>query len=84
MIPSLGEKYDIGIETISKPREEYQSEAYSELNLPVAPAIMLGAEVLVEKSDISDEKLESAICQHLGLPSPKLGKKGILSRLLNR
>ena len=84
IIPGLGEKYDIEIETISKPRDEYQSEAYSKLNLPVAPAIMVGETVLVEKSDIANEKLESAICESLGLPPPKPKKKGILSRLLNK
>ena len=83
-MPRLGEKYDIEIETISKPREEYTSEEYAKLNLPVAPAIMVDREVLVEKSDISDEKLESVICKHLGLPTPKPRKKSILSRLFSR
>ena len=84
MIPGLGEKYDIEIESISKPREEYQTDEYSRLGLPVAPAIMLGEEVVVEKSDISEESLESIICKHLGLPSPGGEKKGILGRLLKK
>jgi len=42
---------------------------------------MVGEEIVVEGSDVSDEKLESAICKYLGLPSPKPKKKGILSRL---
>ena len=46
---------------ISKPREEYVGEAYSKLGLPIAPAIMIGEKVLVEKSDITEEKLELAI-----------------------
>ena len=83
-MPRLGEKYDIEIETISRPREEYTSEAYAKLNLPVAPAIMVDEEVLVEKSDISNEKLESVICKHLGLPTPTPEKKGILGRLFSR
>ena len=49
MIPGLGEKYGITVEVISKPREEYAGEAYSKLGLPVAPAIMIGEQVLVEK-----------------------------------
>ena len=81
---SLGQKYDIGIEMISKPREEYSSEEYTKLDLPVAPAIMVGDEIVVEKSDISEQKLESAICNHLGHPPPEPQKKGVLGRLLNR
>lgn len=81
MIPGLGEKYDITVEVISKPREEYASEAYSRLSLPVAPAIMVGEEMVVEKSDVAEEKLEAVICRHLGLPVPELQKEGILARL---
>jgi hypothetical protein len=81
---SLGEKYDVGIEIISKPRKEYSSEEYAKMDLPVAPAIMLGEEIVVEKSDISEEKLESVICKHLGLPPPEPLKKGLLGRLLKK
>lgn len=66
MIPGLGEKYGIEVEVISKPREEYASEAYSKLGLPVAPAIMIGEEVLVEKADISMDALGSAIQKQTG------------------
>ncbi len=83
-MPRLGETYDIEIEIISKPREEYMTDEYFELDLPVAPAVMVGEEIVVEGSDISDEDLEGAICNHLGLPPPEPKKKGILSRLLNR
>jgi hypothetical protein len=83
-MPRLGEKYDIEIETISKPRAEYTTEKYLELGLPKAPAIMVEDEILVEGSDISEDKLEEIICKHLGLPSPAPQKKGILSRFLNR
>ena len=44
---------------------------------------MVGEEILVEGSDISDEDLEAAICNHLGLPPPEPKKNGILGRLLN-
>ncbi|MBW1788894.1 MAG: hypothetical protein JRK53_20145 [Deltaproteobacteria bacterium] len=84
MMPRLGEKYDIKIETISKPRPEYMTDEYFELDLPVAPAVMVGDEVVVEGSDISDEKLEAIICNQLGLPPPEPEKKGILGRVLRR
>ena len=81
-MPRLGEKYDIEIETMSKPREEYNTDEYSELDLPVAPAVMVGEDIVIEGSDVSDEKLESVICNHLGLPPPEPEKKGALSRIL--
>jgi hypothetical protein len=45
---------------------------------------MVGDEIVVEGSDVSQEKLESAICRHLGLPEPVIAKKGITRRLFNR
>ncbi len=83
-MPSLVEKYDIEMETISKPREEYGTDEYVKLGLPVAPSIMVGEEVVVERSDISQESLESIICKNLDLPPPEQQKKGILGRLLNK
>lgn len=80
MIPRLGKKYDIEIETISKPKQEYLTDAYFELDLPVAPAVMVGEEIVVEGSDVSEEKLEAVICNQLGLPLPEPEKKGILAR----
>ena len=84
MMPGLGAKYDIEIETISKPIAEYSTDEYFELDLPVAPAVMVGEEIVVEGSDVSDEKLESVICKHLGLPPPEPQKKGLLGRLMDR
>ena len=81
MMPRLGQKYEIGIETISKPTAEYLTDEYFELDLPVAPAVMVGDEILVEGTDIAEEKLEAVICQHLGLPPPESQKKGVLGRL---
>ncbi len=80
----LGEKYDIEIETTSKPRAEFKTNAYLELGLPKAPAIMVGDEILIEGSGISEEKLEAIICQHLGLPSPEPQKRGIFGRILKK
>ncbi len=77
MIPGLGEKYKIEIETIAKPIDEYMTDEYFELDLPVAPAVMVGDEIVVEGTDVSDQDLEEVICRHLGLPKPKPRKKGI-------
>ena len=67
MIPGLGEKYGITVEVISKPREEYAGESYPKLDLPIAPAIMIGEQVLVQKSDVTEEMLELAIQRELGI-----------------
>lgn len=61
MVPRLGEKHRMRIEVISKSREEYTSAAYAELGLPLAPAIMIEEEIVVEKADISEDDLEAAI-----------------------
>ncbi len=84
MMLSLGEKYDIEIESISKPPAEYNTDEYFELDLPVAPAIMIGEEILIEGTDISDEKVETAICKQLGITPPDPKKKGLLGRLLKK
>ena len=77
MMPGLGEKYEIKIETVSKPKADYLTDEYFDLDLPVAPAVMIEDEILVEGSDISQLKLESAICRHLGLLEPEETKKGL-------
>jgi hypothetical protein len=61
MMPRLGAKYDIDIETIEKPKDEYMTDEYFDLDLPVAPAVMIGAEIIVEGTDIRKRKLEAAI-----------------------
>jgi hypothetical protein len=80
-MPRLGQKYKIDIETISKPKAEYQTDEYFELDLPVAPAVMVGEEIVVEGTDVAEEKLEAAICHHLGLPLPESQEKGVLGRI---
>ena len=82
MIPGLGEKYEIQIETIAKPKDEYMTDEYFELDLPVAPAVMVGDEIVVEGTDVSQVDLEKAICQQLGLPEPKPRKKGLFGRTI--
>lgn len=81
-MPRLGSKYAVEIEVVSKPKAEYQTDEYFELDLPAAPAVMVGEEVAVEGSDLSEARLEACICRHLGLPEPE--QKGLLGRLLNR
>ena len=60
-MPRLGAKYNIEMVTIEKPNDEYMTDEYFELDLPVAPAIMVGDEIFVEGTDIAKRKLEAAI-----------------------
>jgi len=84
-MPRLGSKYEIEIEVISKPRAEYNTDEYFALDLPAAPAVMVGDEILAEGKDIDDHTLEAAICRHLGLPEPAPEvKKGMLGKLFGR
>lgn len=81
-MPRLGEKYEVEIEVTSKPPAEYNTDEYFELDLPVAPAVMVGEEILVEGTDVDEHELEKAICRQLGLPEPEPpAKKGLLSKL---
>lgn len=84
MLPRLGGAYDIEVEIISRPVREYQTDEWFALDLPAAPAIMVGDEIAVEGSDIAEDALAACICRHLGLPAPEPGKKGLLRRLLGR
>jgi hypothetical protein len=84
MVPRLGQKYEIEVEILSKPIAEYNTDDYFELELPVAPAIMVDDEILVEGSDVSEEKLENAIRAKLGLEPVVTEKKGVLGRLFGR
>jgi hypothetical protein len=81
MMPRLGDTYDIDIEVTSKPIAAYQTDEYFELDLPTAPAVMVGEEIVVEGKDVSDADLEAVICRHLGLPAPEPAQKGWLARL---
>jgi hypothetical protein len=60
----MGTKYDVKIEIISKPKAEYQTAAYFELALPVAPAIMMEDDIAVEGGNVSQHEVESCICRH--------------------
>jgi hypothetical protein len=82
MMPRLGATYPIEIEVVSKPKAEYQTDEYFALDLPVAPAVMVGDEIVTEGADIAEADLEAAIRRQLGLPEPPPEKKkGLLGRL---
>ncbi|ACU90029.1 hypothetical protein Dbac_1940 [Desulfomicrobium baculatum DSM 4028] len=70
MLPRLGANYEIELEVTSQPRAAYQTDEYFELELPLAPAVMVGDEVATEGSDIAEDKLEACIRRHLGLSDP--------------
>ncbi len=67
MMPRLGKKFQIDIETIEKPIDDYMTDEYFELDQPVAPAVMVGDEIVVEGTDVSKSKLEKIIERHLRL-----------------
>ena len=64
-MPRLGEKYEIDLETVSKSREEYQSNAYRATGLPAAPAVMVENELAAQGPEISAAKIEAVIRRHL-------------------
>jgi hypothetical protein len=84
MMPRLGQKYELEVEVLSKPIAEYNTDEYFELELPVAPAIMVDDLIVVEGSDVSEEKLENAIRAKLGLEAIVIEKKGVLGRFFGR
>lgn len=74
MIPRLGKNYGVNVEAISKPRSEYQDEAYKKLGLPAAPAIMVDDEQVVQGRDIEEGEVETVIRRHLGLTDIRQSK----------
>ena len=69
-MPRLGSEDEIDIEVTSKPKGDYLTDEYFALDLPVAPAIMVGEEIITEGKDVEDYKVEATICRQLGLPKP--------------
>ena len=67
MLPRLGAKYPIAIETTTKTRDEYRSDEYFALDLPLAPAVTVNGEIITEGADVEEEVLETAIRRHCGL-----------------
>ena len=85
MMPRLGGKYEIDIEVHSRPKAEYLTDDYFALDLPVAPAIMVGAAIVTEGKDVDEYAVEAEICRQLSLTEPEPeGGKGILGRLFGR
>lgn len=84
MIPVLGHKYEIHVEVTSKPKADYMSDEYFELDLPVAPAVMVGDEIVVEGSDIGQFEIETEICKQLNLPPPEPESKSLLKKLFGK
>lgn len=78
----LGTLYPVTIEVTAKPKAEYETDEYFALDLPVAPAIMVGEEIVVEGADITDHEVEVVICRQLDLPPPQ--ERGLLRRLLKK
>lgn len=68
MASRLGAKYPIEIETTSKPVEEYLTDDWEETELPCAPAILIGDELVAEGSDITEEKVVAEIRKQLKMP----------------
>ena len=81
-MPRLGKKYFVEIDVTSKPQSEYLTDEYFTLDLPVAPAVMIGDEIIVEGTDVDPYILETAICKQLELPIPDpKPKKGLFKKL---
>jgi hypothetical protein len=81
MASRLGAEYPLDIETVSKPLAEYRTDEWEDTELPCAPAIMIGEEVVAEGSDVSEEAVVSEIRKQLGMLPLEPEKKGILGRL---
>jgi hypothetical protein len=56
------------------------TDEYFELDLPMAPAVMVGDEIVVEGDDVSEVDLEKVICRHLDLPEPEPQKNGFFGK----
>ena len=84
MLSRLDTKYDAEFEVISHPRDHYKTTAWQQENLPAAPAIMIGEEIVTAGKDIKEELLEAAICRHLGLPAPSTDTGSFLGRLFGK
>jgi hypothetical protein len=69
---------------VSKPRAEYQSDEWADTDLPCAPAVMVDDEMLIEGSDVSEDKIVAVIRENLGMPPLEPEKKGIMGRLFGK
>lgn len=69
MLSRLGSREDVEVEVISKTREAYRCDDYFVLDLPLAPAIMVGEEIVVEGKDIDEATVAATIRRCLELSS---------------
>ena len=81
MASRLGAEYPVEFEVTSKPKAEYQTDEWADTELPCAPAIMIGEEIVAEGSDVTEEKVVAQIRKQLGMPPLEPEKKGVLGRL---
>jgi hypothetical protein len=72
-MPRLGSSYAIQLDVTSKPIAEYHTDEYFGLDLPVAPAVMVADEIVIEGSDVSEDKIEAVTW---GCPHPPAEAKG--------
>jgi hypothetical protein len=84
MAPRLGAQYPIEVETTSQPKSDYETDEWAETDLPCAPAVMIGDEIVAEGSDISEDDIVAEIRKQLGMPPLEPAKKGILRRLFGK
>ena len=61
MLPGLGDKTGVEIETVEKSREEYRSDSYAATNLPVAPAVIIDGEAIAVQNIITHSQMEKLI-----------------------
>jgi hypothetical protein len=52
--------------------------------LPVALAVMVGDEIVVEGANVLEERVEAVIRRHLGLPELQPRKKSFFARLFGK
>jgi hypothetical protein len=81
MASRLGAEYPVEFEVTSKQKAEYQTDEWADTELPCAPAIMIGEEVVAEGSDVTEDKVVAEIRKQLGMPPLEPEKKGVLGRL---
>lgn len=81
MASRLGADYPVEFEVTSKPKSDYQTDEWADTELPCAPAIMIGEEIVAEGSDVTDEKVIAEIRKQLGMPPLEQEKKGVLGSL---
>lgn len=65
MAPGLSAKYSVEIDTETHTREHYKTDEWLDTELPAAPAIMLGDDVIIEGGDIPEDELEREIKSRL-------------------